>query len=256
MSIWNQNAPAPLMTFVSASGGVGKSALALVSGWLAARAGIDTVLLEADLQFGDMAFWLGLDDELPDLGLGADAAPVMLRDCLSLHKAPCLPEVAEEVSESVVDLVSRVRRGGQLVIADTGQFWSGLTADLVCSSDLVLIVNDQRASSIVGAVKACELLGRIGVPASRCACVYNRWGSRARLSEKDVSLGTGVELVMRVPDGKGEVEMLLSSGNIEELVDSGNAFVRGVDGLLRELMPRLGKTYLEAVSSRSGRWSK
>lgn len=253
MSTWNQNAPAPLVTFVSASGGVGKSALALVSGWLAARAGIDTVLLEADLQFGDMAFWLGLDDELPDLGLGVDAAPVMLRDGLSLYKAPCLPEVAEEVSESVAELVSRVRRGGQLVIADTGQFWSGLTADLVCGSDFVLIVNDQRASSIVGAVKARELLGRIGIPASRCACVYNRWGAHARLNEKDVSRGTGVELVLRVPDGKGEVEMLLSSGNIEELVESGNAFVRGIDQALRELMPRMGKTYAEVADSRKAR---
>lgn len=244
MSGWNQGAPsAPLMTFVSASGGVGKSTLALFAGWLSARAGIQTTILEADLQFGDMGFWLGLDDELPDLGLGANASPINLREGLSLYKAPCLPEVAEEVTEDVVRLIPRIRSKAELVIADTGQFWSGLTADLVCNSDLVLIVVDPRPASIVGAVKARELLGRLGIPSSRCVCVYNRWNSRVHLSTQDVSRGTGVQLVKPVPDGRDEVGVLLTAGDVDELIGSGNAAARGVDALLSDVLPRLGKAY-------------
>ena len=57
---------APLMTVVSASGGAGKSTIALLCACLAARAGVKTTLLEGDLQFGDYGVWLGLDEELPE----------------------------------------------------------------------------------------------------------------------------------------------------------------------------------------------
>lgn len=249
----NGGIPAPLMTVVSASGGVGRSTIALVSAWLAARAGIDTTLVEGDLQFGSMGFWLGLDDELPDLGHGASAQPISLRENLSIYKAPCLPEVAEEVSEEVARLVDRARGRAQLVIADTGQFWSGLTADLACNSDIVLVVVDPRPSSVVGAVKACELLGRIGVPMGRCIGVYNRWSARSRLGAGDVSQGTGIELVDCVPEAKDDVESIITAAGVDELVVSGNPLVRGVDALLVDVLPRMGKVYSGGGSRRRGR---
>lgn len=238
------------MTVVSASGGVGKSAIALMAGWLCARAGVQTLLLEGDLQFGDMGFWLGLDDELPDLGLGAQAAPVEVREGLGLYKAPAFPEVAEEVAEEVVRLVPKLRASSELVIADTGQFWSGLTAELVRASDIVVVVADARPASVVGAVKARELLERVGVPATRCVCAYNRWSSRLKLTAADVAAGVGVQDVLCIPDGRAEVDALLSLGEVDELACVGNAFVRGVDALLSEVLPKMGVLYAGAAPRR------
>ena len=148
---------APLVTLVSASGGTGKSTLALLAGHLVARQSIRTAILEGDLQFGDMGYWLGLDVALSNLAQGTACNPVPISAKLDLFKAPVLPEVAEEVADAVVELMDHVRNRYDLVIADTGQYWSGLTGALLVSSDLVIILMDHRRSSVYGAIKAGEL---------------------------------------------------------------------------------------------------
>ena len=86
---------APLVTLVSASGGVGKSTIALIIAHVTAARGIKTALVEGDLQFGDMGFWLGLDVKLSSLAQGTSCIPVPISARIDLFKAPVLPEVAE-----------------------------------------------------------------------------------------------------------------------------------------------------------------
>lgn len=240
---------APLLTFVSASGGAGKSTLALSCAWLAASSGISTALVEADLQFGDMGYWLGLDAELPSLAAGQGCDPIHLAPNLCLYKAPPLPEVAEEVSDDVAGLVTGIRRAYSLVIADTGQFWSGLTADLVLQSSLVFNVMDARPASIMGALRVRELCSRIGVPTSRCVDVYNRYSGKARLSDKEAAAALSSQGLHTVADGRSIVDMLVCSGGIEELLTSGNVFVRDADRLLCALLPRVGLAYAATKAS-------
>ena len=67
---------APLIKLVSASGGVGKSTIALIAAHLTAARGTKTAIVEGDLQFGDMGFWLGLDVKLSSLAQGEACIPV------------------------------------------------------------------------------------------------------------------------------------------------------------------------------------
>ena len=241
---------APLLSFVSASGGVGKSTLALVSAWLASEAGLNVALVEGDLQFGDYGCWLGLEDDVPNLADGLACEPIHLADRLKLYKAPAFPEVAEAVSDDVASLVAGIRRAYDLVIADTGAFWSGLTADLVLNASLVANVADLRPASVMGAVRAAELCSRIGAASTRCVAVYNRYSGKARLSEKEVQQALGGQHVYSVPEGRAIVDSLLAVGAVEDLVASGNAMVVGVDALLCELLPRVGLLYGGAVLRR------
>ena len=173
---------APLITLISASGGVGKSTIALIIGHLAAARGIKTAIVEGDLQFGDMGFWLGLDVKLSSLAQGEGCIPVPISAQLDLFKAPALPEVAEEISDAVARVVENARANYDLIIADTGQFWSGLTGELLCNSELVLLVMDQRRASAYGAIKALELCQRLGIPLARIAHVFNRDRAHRRLA--------------------------------------------------------------------------
>lgn len=50
---------APLVTLVSASGGVGKSTIALIIAHVTATRGIKTALVEGDLRLGTWAFGWG-----------------------------------------------------------------------------------------------------------------------------------------------------------------------------------------------------
>ncbi len=231
---------APLITLVSASGGVGKSTIALMVAHLTAARGIKTALVEGDLQFGDMGFWLGLDVKLSSLAQGEGCIPVPIAAQLDLFKAPVLPEVAEEISESVARLVEGIRSNYALVIADTGQFWSGLTGELLCSSDLVLLVMDQRRASAYGAIKALELCQRLSIPAARIAFVLNRASGMPRGEIERIEDSLGCEELFRLADGKAAVETLVGMGRIEELVEEGAAPIPDIERLLAKLLPRIG----------------
>lgn len=245
---------APLMTVVSASGGAGKSTIALLCACLAARAGVKTTLLEGDLQFGDYGIWLGLDEELPDLSLGAECPPIALADCLDLLKAPCFPEAAEQASDEVVACLPSIRSTPDLVVADTGQFWNGLTAGLVCSSDLVLLIMDARRASVYGALKALELLARVGVASARVVPVFNRYSPRCKDVFKHAQAAFAAQELFTVPDGKRTVELELAAGKASEFLDANGPVVQSVNLLMEELMPRMGRLYvMPQAEKREGR---
>lgn len=231
---------APLVTLVSASGGTGKSTLALLAGHLVARQSIRTAILEGDLQFGDMGYWLGLDVALSNLAQGTACNPVPISAKLDLFKAPVLPEVAEEVADAVVELMDHVRNRYDLVIADTGQYWSGLTGALLVSSDLVIILMDHRRSSVYGAIKAGELCQRIGIPTARIAYVLNRSSNLPRSEFEHARVSLDADELFALADGKGGVGALVEAGRIEELVEGEAAPIPDIQRMLSCLLPRIG----------------
>jgi Flp pilus assembly CpaE family ATPase len=241
---------APLLTFASAGGGVGKSTLALVAAHLCARAGLRTCLVEADLQFGDYGFWMGLPLESPSLAKGGTGSAITIADRLDLFKAPPLPETAEDLADGVAALVARLRGRYDLVIADTGQFWSGLTAELVSTASAVALVFDGRSSSVASALKATELCGRIGVAGVRLVHVCNRWGARGSVAKGDVK--KAFDGVRFVSDGRLVVDARVSRGQADALIETSNPMTVDVDGLLFELLPRMGLAYGERAAKRKG----
>ncbi len=231
---------APLITVVSASGGVGKSTIALIMGHLAARAGLRTALVEGDLQFGDMGFWLGIGTDASNLSLMQDCKPVRIFNRLDLFKAPALPEIAEDIADGVAELVESIRSSYDLVIADTGQFWSGLTGSLLCSSSLVLLIMDQREASVYGAIKAYELCGRLGIPGARIACVANRRSGKSRSEVGRIQGALGTENVFCLQDGKTNVESLIGMGRVDEFIEASMLPTDDVERLLCETLPKIG----------------
>lgn len=245
---------APLISLVSASGGVGKSTVALLLAHAAAQQIIKTALVEADLQFGDMGFWLGLDVASPSLSLGASCQGIPIAPHLDLYKAPPLPEVAEEISDSAAELVARIRKDYALVIADTGQFWSGLTGELLCSSDLILLVMDQRKTSVYGAVKALELCQRLNIPTARIACVMNRATGMPKGELEKIQNALNCGKLYLLADGKAYVESLVSTARIEELVEGEGTPLPDVHRLLADLLPRVGIDFKPAAPKKSRRF--
>lgn len=245
---------APLISLVSASGGVGKSSIALMLAHATARKVVKTALVEGDLQFGDMGFWLGLDASASNLSLGTSCEPIPISNHLSLYKAPPLPEVAEQISEDAVRLVAEIRKDYALVIADTGQFWSGLTGELLCSSDLILLVMDQRRASVYGAIKALELCQRLGIPTARIACVLNRASGRSKAECEQIEGALNCGELFQLADGKSYVESLIGTGRIEELVESESAPIPDINRLLSALLPRMGIDFKADAPKRARRF--
>lgn len=244
----------PLITLISASGGVGKSTLALILAQLTAFEGIETAVIEGDLQFGDMGFWLGINVNSPSLSSGAACEPIAISNHLSLYKAPVLPELAEEISESVANLVDHVRSNYQLVIADTGQFWSGLTGELLYASDLVLLVMDHRKTSVYGAIKALELCRRMSIPNARIACVVNRASNISKSEFEKIQQLLGCSELFKLADGKAAVESLLEMGRLEEFIETEASPSADAAKLLGTLLPRVGLEFSRTPQKRTRRF--
>lgn len=231
---------APLVAVVSGSGGTGRSTLAFLAACLAAQQGVDTVLLEGDLQFGDYGFWLGIDDDASSLADPSNCKPIACPQGFDLYKAPVFPEVADKVSDELALNLDRIRAGRGLVIADTGAYWSGFTASLLLQCDIFLMVTDQRPSSVAAAIKASELCSRLGVPSTRMVVACNRYNSRCALSAQEVARALGVDKAHCIPDGREVVEELCRNGEFEELAQSGNPTVAATSMLLKAVLPRMG----------------
>ena len=243
-----------MIALVSASGGVGKSTLALFIGHVCARQGIKTAVLEGDLQFGDMGYWLGLDVGLSNLAQGQSCIPIPISNNLNLYKAPVLPEVAEDIADDVIRLVSEARLNCDLLVADTGQFWSGLTAELVCSASLVMLIADTRGASIYGAIKAIELCGRLGIPQARIACVLNRASGLPKSEIERIRDALGCDEIFRIADGKTAIETLVSTGRIEELVEEAADPILDTEQMLASLLPRIGIEFTPTTHKRRRRF--
>lgn len=243
---------APVVAVVGGSGGVGRSTIALLAASLAAAEGIDTVLLEGDLQFGDMSFWLGIDDSEPSLATPATCEPIRCEPGFDLYRAPSFPEAADAAADALFENLNRYREGRGLLIADTGSYWSGFTAQLLLNCDLFLLVADQRPASVAAAVKASELCSRLGVPSTRMVAVFNRWSSKCSLGAKELKNALNASQVCCVPDGKESVDEAIRTGDVSELEEEDNPIVQGVRDLLEQALPRVGCVYQPELSKKKG----
>ena len=114
-----------LLTVVSGSGGAGKSTVATLAALLGARRGLRTALLDADLQFGDLAALMGDAPSVPAEEVArTGAVPDELSGApLVLVSAPRALERSEVVAASMGSVVDVLVASFDFVVANTGGGW-------------------------------------------------------------------------------------------------------------------------------------
>lgn len=227
----------------SGSGGVGKSVVSSLAGCLCARKGLRTLVIDADLQFGDVSSILGegaaltLDEVLAD----ASTLQKLVSRCddrmPALIAAPKRPESSESLDAHIGGLLMECAKLFDVIIMDTATYWQESHAVLLEVSDCSLFLMDQRAASVRANNKALDLCQRMGVAANRFAYVLNRCSKKALFSALDISSVMNGAHVHELKDGGTEVEESCGAGCAEELIDSGNGLVSSLKALLEEVMP-------------------
>ena len=232
---------AQVLPIVSGSGGSGKSSIAVIAAIAARDRGFRTLLLDFDLQFGDMAVMAGVPDALaideamrrPDL-LDREISKGLP---LTVLAAPDRIEVAEEVVEAMPRMLDKLTDSFEVIVANTGAAWAEQHAVLLERSTAALFVVDQRASSVRACRHALELCARCGIAAGPFRFVVNRCGKNALLTSIDVSSALDGVPVMELKDGGRDVEDYLGGGNADELIATGNEFCASVVQVVGELLP-------------------
>lgn len=228
-----------VVSVVSGSGGVGKSTLAVCLALTMKSAGKRTLLLDVDLQFGDMELLMGgealcdvaeliVDPERIAQADGSGSLPVLI-------SAPQRLEQSELVMGRMAELIGFLRHRFDVIVVNTGAFWSDQQIQILESSDRVAFVLDQRPSSIRACSHALDLCRRCGIATQSFVYVLNYCSRHALLTSLDVSCALRGVQVWEVRDGGREVGELLGSGLPGELLASKNPFGESVRSLCRAL---------------------
>jgi pilus assembly protein CpaE len=219
-----------VVTVASPKGGVGKTTVAtnLAIG-LTAAAPQSTVLVDLDVQFGDVAYALGLTPEyaLPDAVHGpASEDTMVLKTFLTQHPsglyAVCgaeSPAAGDRVTGADVSrLLAALAREFRYVVVDTAPGLSEQTLAALDRATDVVMLSSMDVPGVRGLRKELDVLRELCmIPAGRHV-VMNFADPKSGLSVRDVetAIGTGVDVVLprsaAVPVSTNEGVPLLQSG--------------------------------------------
>jgi len=225
-----------VITIASPKGGVGKTTIAsnLALG-LTAAAPQSTVLVDLDVQFGDVASALGLTPEytLPDAVQGpASEDTMVLKTFLTQHPsglyAVCgaeSPAAGDGVTGTdVTRLLTSLAREFRYVVVDTAPGLSEQTLAALDRATDVVMLSSMDVPGVRGLRKELDVLRELCmIPAGRHV-VMNLADPKGGLSVRDVetAIGTGVDVVVprsaAVPLSTNQGVPILASGRKDPAV--------------------------------------
>jgi pilus assembly protein CpaE len=199
-------AAAPLIAVLGPKGGTGKTLIATNLAVALAQRDANVVLVDLDLQFGDIGLALGLSPERTMYDL-MKAGPPFDHEKLDRHLvrhtsgvkvliAPTRPDQASAVSiEFLRDIYASLRTMCDAVIVDTPP---GFTPEVIATIDVsteICMVGMLDSLSLKNTKLGLETLDLMGYDTEHVSLVLNRADSRVGITSDDVST-----IVGRAPD--------------------------------------------------------
>jgi pilus assembly protein CpaE len=202
-----------LVCVLGPKGGTGKTLTSCNLAVALALAGQKVLIIDLDLQFGDVGLCLGLPPEktMYDLAVsGGSLDEDKLSDYVMTHDtgvdvllAPARPDQASAITIELLRDVLVVARGGyDFVIADTPPgFTAEVIATIDASSDLVM-VGTLDSLSLKNTKLGLETLGLMDYDPNKIQLVLNRADTRVGISQHDVVTVLGTEPNVFIPSDR------------------------------------------------------
>jgi pilus assembly protein CpaE len=234
-----------VITVFSTKGGAGKSVIATnLAVVLAQRSEKPVVLVDADLQFGDIAVMLKLSPQhtVVDAVSALDRLDTpFLRSLLAEHTpsgllvlpAPLEPAFADQIGAAeMTQIVEMLRRFCSYVVVDTPAYFNDVVLGLIEISDDVLLVAGMDIPNIKNVKIGLQTLRLLNTPMEKLKLVLNRANSKVKLDVGEVERTLGVQAEALIPSdvvvpqavNKGEPVVLSDrkapvSKSLEQLAD-------------------------------------
>jgi pilus assembly protein CpaE len=230
----------------SSKGGCGVS---LIATNLAMLQTTPTVLLDLNLQSGDLELMLGVR---PKFSL----ADTLLQSYLTQHSknvsllaAPLKAESAEDIEpRHIYEVMELLRQRFDTLIIDTPHSFDAVTISALDHADQILMVLTLEIHAIRSTRRALEIFDRLGYPRKKIRLVVNRWSKNVELDQKQVEGFLGERVVGYL---QSDYRAAVNSINLgQPLIES--APTSKVTADLRNISAKLFEGNLEQASAPAG----
>ena len=201
-----------VITVFSTKGGAGKSVIAAnLAVLLAQRSDRPVCLVDADLQFGDVAVMLKLAPQhtIVDAVASLDRLdPTLLTQFLMKHEpsgllilpAPLEPSFADQISAAeMVQIVTLLRTFCEYVVIDTPAYFNEVVLGLIEESDEVLLIAGMDIPNIKNVKIGLQTLRLLNVPMAKLHLVLNRANSKVKLDVSEVERTLQIKAESLIP---------------------------------------------------------
>ena len=169
------------------------------------------LLVDANMQFGDVAVFLNEQGKntILDLTPRADELdPDIVEEVMIKHAAsglhilagPSRPENAEKVTTAqFMKVLQYLRQLFAYIVVDTCSYLNDVTLAVLDDSDVVVLVTTQDIPSIKNGRLFLDLMATMGMPLDKVAFVINRFDKRIAITPEKVAENLKLELAAVIP---------------------------------------------------------
>ena len=201
-----------VITVFSTKGGAGKSFVATnLAVLLARRSDAPVCIVDADLQFGDVAVMLKL---VPQHTIADAVASItrmdapLMKSLLARHEssgllalpAPTEPAFADQIrADDVIKIIDMIRTFCSYVIVDTPSYFTEVVIRLLEECDDIVLVAGMDVPNIKNVKLGLNTLRLLNLPTSKVKLVLNRANSKVKIDVSEVERALGLKADCLVP---------------------------------------------------------
>ena len=246
-----------IVMIYSPKGGAGCTTLAVNLAIALHNEETRTDLVDANLQFGDVAVFLNEQgkNSVLDLAPRADeldpeiVEEVMIKHAASgLHilAAPPRPENAEKVSsDQFTKLLRYLRQMYAYVVVDTCSYLTDITLSVLDLADVVVLVTTQDIPSIKDGRLFLDLMLTLNIPVEKIAFIMNRFDKRIAITPEKVGENLKQEVLAVIPLDEPTVIPAVNRGVPFMLDNKAKPAARGIYTLAEALRAKMLKKEAE-----------
>lgn len=175
---------APVIVVYSPKGGIGTSTIAANLAVALQQEQGETVLMDADLQFGDILVHLNtkatrtVSDLIQNSELDAELVPEITlahNSGLKLLLAPPQPELADSITpQMVAEVIKSLKKHFKIVVVDTSTQLTDKTLAVLDNADYILVVTTPELPAIKSAKLFLELTNQLEFSSKQVGVLINR----------------------------------------------------------------------------------
>ena len=219
-----------IISVFSAKGGVGKTLIATnIAIALKELTREDVVLIDLDLQFGDIANFMNIDPKLTIVDLLQNSNNIdqsELETYLFAHQsgikvlcAPLQPEQADLLGSKEIQIIkSLVESNCDYMIFDLSPFFNEVVLEVLGISDNILMISTMDIPTLKTVRSSVEVLQKLNYPEKNITHILNRYNTKREIRLNDIYQFLNISEMICIDDNPELVGSSINSG--EPLVAS------------------------------------